>query len=162
MLAPDLPLKLSAAGIRLTGYMIESQLRVARVMTEAGLKASPFAKRPMAQAAAAKPAPAAKKAAPAAAKAQPRAKATPAPKPAETKPPAGHEIWVPSHDKPVGAIKRTGGGVQVTLRHAPKPGFLDWLAENGELLVVQMLRQYEAHRFVEDISDAVNGEQEDE
>lgn len=83
-------------------------------------------------------------------------------KPTETKPPAGHEIWVPSHDKPVGTIKRTGSGVQVTLRNAPKPGFLDWLAENGELLVVQMLREYEAHRFVEDISDAVNGEQEDE
>ncbi len=83
-------------------------------------------------------------------------------KPTDTKPPAGHEIWVPSHDKPVGTIKRTGSGVQVTLRNAPKPGFLDWLAENGELLVVQMLREYEAHRFVEDISDAVNSEQEDE
>lgn len=83
-------------------------------------------------------------------------------KPTETKPPAGHEIWVPSHDKPVGTIKRTGSGIQVTLRDAPNPGFLDWLAENGELLVVQMLREYEAHRFVEDISDAVNSKQEDE
>ncbi|PJE33682.1 putative chromosome-partitioning protein ParB [Pseudooceanicola marinus] len=86
----------------------------------------------------------------------------PSSKPTEAKPPAGHEIWVSSHDKPVGTIKRTGSGVQLTLRDAPKPGFLDWLAENGELLVVQMLREYEAHRFVEDISDAVNDEQEDE
>lgn len=83
-------------------------------------------------------------------------------RPSETKTPADEEIWVPSHDRPVGTIKRTGSGVQVTLRDAPKPGFLDWLAENGELLVVQMLREYEAHHFVEDISDAVNGEQEDE
>lgn len=44
MLAPDLPLKLSAAGIRFTGYMIEKQLRVAQVFGEAALKAGPFAR----------------------------------------------------------------------------------------------------------------------
>jgi hypothetical protein len=38
MLAPDLPLKLSAAGIRLTGDMIESNLRVAQVFGEAALR----------------------------------------------------------------------------------------------------------------------------
>ena len=41
MLSPDLPLKLSAAGIRFTGYMIESNMRVARVFGIAALRASP-------------------------------------------------------------------------------------------------------------------------
>ncbi|PHQ63393.1 MAG: plasmid partitioning protein RepB [Sphingobium sp.] len=68
----------------------------------------------------------------------------PTPKPSGPKPSAGEEIWVASHNKPVGTIKRTGSGVQLTLRDAPKPGFLDWLASNGKLLVDQMLREYEA------------------
>ena len=42
MLSPDLPLKLSAAGIRLTGYVIESNLRVARVFGQAALEAGSF------------------------------------------------------------------------------------------------------------------------
>ncbi len=42
MLSPDLPLKLSAAGIRLTGYVIESNLRVARVFGQAALGAGAF------------------------------------------------------------------------------------------------------------------------
>ncbi|WP_281969100.1 hypothetical protein [Roseovarius nanhaiticus] len=67
---------------------------------------------------------------------------------------SGDEIWVPSHDKPVGTIKRTGSGVQLTLRDAPEPGFLDWLAENGQLLVVQMLREYGTYRMTEDLSKA--------
>lgn len=43
MLTPVLPLKLSAAGIRVFGYMIESQLRVARIFGRAALQATPFA-----------------------------------------------------------------------------------------------------------------------
>ena len=70
--------------------------------------------------------------------------AEPKPKPSGAKPDAGEEIWVPSHNKPVGTIKRTGSGVQLTLRDAPKPGFLDWLASNGQLLADQMLREYGA------------------
>ena len=71
--------------------------------------------------------------------------AEPTPKPSGPKPSAGEEIWGTSHNnKPVGTIKRTGSGVQLTLRDAPKPGFLDWLASNGQLLVDQMLRKYEA------------------
>ncbi|AWZ21210.1 hypothetical protein RTM1035_05730 [Roseovarius sp. TM1035] len=38
MLSPEIPLKLSAAGIRLTGFMVENQLRVAQVYCEAFLK----------------------------------------------------------------------------------------------------------------------------
>ncbi|MFX0547375.1 plasmid partitioning protein RepB [Roseovarius sp. S1116L3] len=75
-------------------------------------------------------------------------------KPAEPRTLSGDEIWVPSHDKPVGTIKRTGSGVQLTLRDAPEPGFLDWLAENGQLLVVQMLREYGTYRMTEDLSKA--------
>lgn len=37
-----LPLHLSAAGIRLTGYVIERQLRVARVVAEAALQVNPL------------------------------------------------------------------------------------------------------------------------
>jgi len=68
----------------------------------------------------------------------------PTPKSSGPKPSTGEEIWVSSHNKPVGTIKRIGSGVQLTLRDAPKPGFLDWLADNGQLLVDQMLREYEA------------------
>lgn len=42
MLSPALPLKLSAAGIRLTGYVIETNLRIARVFGQAALKAGSF------------------------------------------------------------------------------------------------------------------------
>lgn len=42
-------------------------------------------------------------------------------KPSGTKPAVGEEIWIPLHNKPVGTIKRTGSGVQLTLRDAPKP-----------------------------------------
>lgn len=76
--------------------------------------------------------------------------------------PAAREVRLPSHDKPVGTIQRGGTGLQLALRADLKPGFLDWLAENGELLVVQMLREYESHRMIEDIGDAVNDHQEDE
>ena len=80
----------------------------------------------------------------------------------ETPTPATREVRLPSHDKTVGTIKRTGTGLQLALRTDLKPGFLDWLAENGELLVVQMLREYESHCIIEDISDAVNEHQEGE
>jgi hypothetical protein len=39
MLSPALPLKLSVAGIRLTGYVIETNFRIARVLGQAALKA---------------------------------------------------------------------------------------------------------------------------
>ncbi|MRU13815.1 plasmid partitioning protein RepB [Roseovarius sp. A21] len=80
----------------------------------------------------------------------------------ETPTPATREVRLPSHERPVGTIKRGGTGLQLALRTDLKPGFLDWLAKNGELLVVQMLREYESHRMVEDISDAVNDHQEGE
>ncbi|SEL08352.1 hypothetical protein SAMN05443999_103256 [Roseovarius azorensis] len=51
MLSPDLPLKLSAAGIRLTGYVIESNLRVAQVFGQAALEAGSFSGRLKAKAA---------------------------------------------------------------------------------------------------------------
>ena len=57
--------------------------------------------------------------------------------------PASREVRLSSRDKPVGTIKRGGTGLHLALRTDLKPGFLDWLAENGELLVVQMLREYE-------------------
>lgn len=42
-MGPDVtPLKLSAAGIRVAGYMIESNLRVAHVFGQAALNMSPF------------------------------------------------------------------------------------------------------------------------
>lgn len=72
--------------------------------------------------------------------------------------PAVWDVRLPSHDKPVGTIKRTGAGLQLALRTDLKPGFLDWLAENGELLVVQMLREYEAYRIIEDLTAAVEEE----
>lgn len=76
----------------------------------------------------------------------------------EKTPPAARELRLPSHDKPVGTIKRTGSGLQMVLRTDLKPGFLDWLTENGQLLVVQMLREYEAYRIIEDLSAAVEEE----
>jgi len=76
----------------------------------------------------------------------------------ETPTPATREVRLPSHDKPVGTIKRGGTGLQLALRTDLKPGFLDWLAENGELLVVQMLREYECYRIIEDLSAAVEEE----
>lgn len=36
------PLKMTLAGIRLTGYMIETQCRVAQVLGQAALKANPY------------------------------------------------------------------------------------------------------------------------
>lgn len=42
MLSPALPLKLSVAGIRLTGYVIETNFRIARVLGQAALKAGAF------------------------------------------------------------------------------------------------------------------------
>jgi hypothetical protein len=36
------PLKITLAGIRLTGYMIETQCRVAQVLGQAALEASPY------------------------------------------------------------------------------------------------------------------------
>ncbi len=72
--------------------------------------------------------------------------------------PAAREVRLPSHDKPVGTIKRGGTGLQLALRTDLKPGFLDWLAGNGELLVVQMLREYESYRMIEDLSAAVEEE----
>jgi len=44
MLSPDLSLKMSAAGIRLTGYVIETNLRVARVFGQAALRSGSFSK----------------------------------------------------------------------------------------------------------------------
>lgn len=68
----------------------------------------------------------------------------------ETTGPATRDVHVPAHDKPLGTIKRTGSGVQLTLREDPKPGFLDWLDRNVEAVIVQALRDYER--------DAVLGE----
>ena len=82
----------------------------------------------------------------------------PTSKPSNSKTPDSEEIWITSHDKPVGTIKQTGSGIQVTLRNSPRPGFLEWLAENGQLLVEQMMREYDAYRMVEDIEDAVQEE----
>ncbi|NRP51478.1 hypothetical protein XMM354_003276 [Aliiroseovarius sp. xm-m-354] len=82
----------------------------------------------------------------------------PTSKPSNSKTPDSEEIWITSHDKPVGTIKQTGSGIQVTLRNSPRPGFLDWLAENGQLLVEQMMREYDAYRMVEDIEDTVQEE----
>lgn len=42
MLSSALPLKLSVAGIRLTGFVIETNFRIARVFGQAALKAGPF------------------------------------------------------------------------------------------------------------------------
>lgn len=72
---------------------------------------------------------------------------------------SGGEIWVPSYDKPVGNIKRTGKGVQMTFSESPKPGFLDWLAENGQLAATYMLREYEAYRTDEEMNQAVNDDE---
>src|SRR6056297_2356379 len=44
----------------------------------------------------------------------------------ETTAPGAREVRIPAHDKPIGLFKRTGTGAQLTLRDAPKPGFLDW------------------------------------
>ena len=95
MFAPDLPLKLAAASIRLTGHMVETQLRIVGIVTEAGLRASPLAslfkvtQSPTGQAApparprAARPAvkPAARKTAPAKPAAKPHKEVVPAPGP---------------------------------------------------------------------------------
>lgn len=79
-------------------------------------------------------------------------------KPSGSKAPDSEEIWIPSYDKPVGTIKQTGSGIQVILRNSPRPGFLDWLAENGSLLVEQMMREYDTHRTIEDIDVTVEEE----
>lgn len=83
----SVPLKVSAAGMRLAGYMIESNLRMAQAMGEAALRANPLIARPgtmpsdlAVQAAAVKKSAPVKKAKPAAKKAAPVKKAAPAEK----------------------------------------------------------------------------------
>jgi hypothetical protein len=65
MLAPELPLKLSAAGIRLTGYMVEKQLRVAQVYCEAFLNTGMWSRTLTAKAAVPAPQPPSRAAPPA-------------------------------------------------------------------------------------------------
>ncbi|WP_172330326.1 plasmid partitioning protein RepB [Mangrovicoccus sp. HB161399] len=55
------------------------------------------------------------------------------------------ELWVSSHDRPVGSLRRTASGVHITLKDAPKAGFLEWLSLNGGVVVEQMLREYETY-----------------
>jgi ParB family chromosome partitioning protein len=73
-----------------------------------------------------------------------------APRATEAKTPDGKEIWVPSHDTPVGSFKRTRSGVQVTLKGAFKPGFLDWLDQNVNSVIVQAMRDFERDTVLDD------------
>jgi ParB family chromosome partitioning protein len=75
---------------------------------------------------------------------------TTAPRETEAKTPDGKEIWVPSHDTPVGSFKRTRSGVQMTLQGAFKPGFLDWLDQNVNAVIVQAMRDYERDTVFDD------------
>jgi len=85
------PLKMSAAGMRVAGYMIESNLRVAQVFGRAAIESNPFLTRPPIPAQAVsvpKPAKAAEKSAapakPTAKRKKPAAPAKPAAEPAKT------------------------------------------------------------------------------
>jgi ParB family chromosome partitioning protein len=63
------------------------------------------------------------------------------------------EVRVPSHDKPVGTIKRTVSGVHLTLRETPKPGFLDWLDRNVDSVIGQALLDYERDTALDDTTE---------
>ncbi len=93
MFTPDFPLKLSAAGFRFAGYMVESNLRVAKVLGEAAFKTGPFSKPLSAKSAEPQRAPRPARAKPAAAKRvapakQAQAAHTPAPAPVKAEAPA--------------------------------------------------------------------------
>ena len=74
--------------------------------------------------------------------------------------PEAKEIWVPSHGTPVGSFKRTRSGVQVTLKSAFKPGFLDWLDHNVNAVIVQAMRDYERETMLDDPADLEDGGKE--
>jgi ParB family chromosome partitioning protein len=57
---------------------------------------------------------------------------------------AAEDIWLPSRRKPVGRIKRTRSGVQVTLHETAEPGFADWVARNGTEVVRRLMQDYAA------------------
>jgi len=85
------------------------------------------------------------------------------PEPGKGNPGAGtREVRIPSHDKPVGTIKRTGTGVHLTLRDAPKPGFLDWLDRNVEAVIGQALRDYERDTTLDEMAEGFEGDDKDE
>ena len=69
--------------------------------------------------------------------------------------PEAQEIWVPSHDTPVGSFKRTHSGVQVILKGSFKPGFLDWLDHNVNAVIVQAMRDYERDTVFDDLSETL-------
>ena len=69
--------------------------------------------------------------------------------------PEAKEIWVPSHDTPVGYFKRTRSGAQVTLRGSFKPGFLDWLDHNVNAVIVQAMRNYEQDTVLDDLAETL-------
>lgn len=73
----------------------------------------------------------------------------------ETTAPTAREVRVPAHDKPIGTIKRSGTAVQLTLRNAPKPGFLDWLDRNVEAVINQALRDYERETTLDEMADGL-------
>jgi ParB family chromosome partitioning protein len=56
------------------------------------------------------------------------------------------EIRLPTHLDPVGRIKRTRSGVQVTLHAASDPGFVDWVTRNGADVVKRLMTDYAAAR----------------
>ncbi len=71
--------------------------------------------------------------------------ATEAPKPEKTKPqkPETQDIYIEGVEKPVARMKTTAKGVELTLTGERTEGFLAWVAEHGEEIVEQIIRNHE-------------------
>lgn len=80
------------------------------------------------------------------------------PRKEKTEQPAAHDIYVEGVEAPVARLRQTAEGVELTLTGEREAGFLAWVAEHRDAIVVRPIRDNEHEKVIDGLELPPNGD----